>query len=315
MKKINKKANWQGTIVVILIAVLVLGLGVWTRGFGLFPEEEIVTEEKIEKQVAAAKAGDISSYKLSAEDNSDNPTRYAATAYVWNTATPTKLKGGGSLTLSATTATTIPSTTVGESLTAVAFDSTHYGIETVLDLKGESDEDTLKTLNASSTNEIFLFEDGTKEIGSPDLTIAAGATDTFDKWTYKANVADKGINLKGVCFGRNMTGDTSEIVSIKLDGFSTMTRPYRGRNTYTFCQQLPIAIYIEDYATEIFGSIKIEMSSGFTATRETVNMTLIDEAYFESIDGSIQLGIETDSPSPADVGLADVVIAFNITKG
>lgn len=312
MKLMNDKKGTNGLALtaIILIALVVVSIGgvyLWDR----FAPQEEETQVEAEIQAEALKTGDIASFKLSSEDNQDNPTRYAGTGYCWNTATPTKLKGGGSVTLSKTASTTIPSVTVNENLQCVAFSATHYGIVKDIKVEGESFEAVVSSRNISSSKEVRFEEDGSSDTGA--IAIPASSTDTFNLWAYKANVADKGFNLKKVCWGRE-ADNTSEIINVEFAGFTKASVPYELRNRGAYCGELATAVYIEDNNEEIFGAIKFTTSGSFTVPH-VGELTFIDEAYYESVDGSIKLGTQTDTDTPADVGITNPTTPLNITVG
>lgn len=265
----------------------------------------------VEKVAEASDKGKIASFKLSLLDNSDSPLRYAGTAYCYDVTKPKELIGGGSITTSATAGTTVSPVTMGQTIECIGFDSTHYGIKERSKIESESDQMIIDSLNASNTNEVTLWEDNQKET-SNSLTIAAGATDKFSQWSYKAAVSDKGFNVKEICFASNATSN-SEIDSIEVEGWTkTNTVPYAYRNSAGFCHILPAAKYIEDNNEEYFSGIKVKTSNAFSVIEE-VTAYLLDEGAYKSIDQSIQFGVEDDSTAPGDAGTTNANFKFNVT--
>jgi len=308
--KTNKQATMFANTMLVILVVAVIGIsGFMTDWFGLVTPE---AEEEVETATAiaeATKTGDIASFTLSAKDNADTPTRIATTGYCWNVDDPKNPKGGGSYSLSASAGTTIKPVTVNEKLECVAFDANQYGIKTPYTVQGESDELTVFTEKANTTHKFRIEEAGSVD-STATITIQAGATKTFNKFFYEANTKNAGLKIKMICVGRD-TANTTQMTNIEIGGLTSVSSvPYRHRNQGAFCSVLPTAKYIRDFAEEEFGAIKITTSGSFTVG-ERLNVTLIDEAYYASIDGSIQLGVETDATIPADVGAND--IAFNIT--
>ena len=102
---------------------------------------------------------------------------------------------------------------------------------------------------------------------------------------------------------------------MEMGGFTTSTViPFRLRNKADFCFDATSAEYVEDFNTKEYGNIKITMSSAFTVD-EYLNMSIIDEAYYEGISGEIKLGTQNDATSPADVGTGDAHLNFSIIVG
>jgi hypothetical protein len=314
MKMINSNKGTNGiaiTLLVILVALVAVIGGFTTNWYGLAPVAEEETQQQQQQQQQTQTTGKIATLKVSVFDNADTPNRYAGTAYCWDNSKPTELISGNSVSTSETAGTTVAPVNRYQDITCVAYDSSHYGVETPASLDLEANQLTLKTLNASTSKTIQFVEDGdTEAVGSIALTIAAGATDSYDSWTYKANTGDAGLNLKKVCVGSNSTN--SEIASIEMDGFTTSGIPYRLRNSHDFCFEKSSATYIENYETVPFSTIRITTSGSF-AIPETLNFSVIDEARYKSVDGSIKLGTQTDAPTPADVGVEDVFEYINVS--
>lgn len=311
----NKFTN--SMLAILVVTVVAVG-GVLIFGNPFQAEEEAPTgaEGAGSTAVPASESGKIASFKLSVKDSQDNPARYTGTGYCWDKTTPNTLIGGGSVSLSASAGTTVSPVNLNQELECIAFDSTHYGMKESKKVLLQADQLILSSLNATTAQSdltFLFFEDGSVESGHASITISASATDTFDRWQVKANVADKGFNLKQICLGSNSS--VSEITEISLAGLtSSSIIPYRYRNTMDFCFDLAEATYIEDFNTMDFGVIKITTGDAF-AFDELINVTLIDEAYYESVLGGIKLGTQADDPTPDDTGAVDIFTNFTVVKG
>jgi len=298
---------FTNTMLLTLVVLVGVGIGFVTNWFGLIPEPT----ETIEEISEISKAGELTSFKLSVKDDGDSPNRYAGTGYCWYLDEPTTLIGGGSTSLSATAGTSISPVVIGKTVRCVAFDSTHHGMPENKQIKTEGEQLILDSKNISSLVGIHFYEDNTKET-TPSLTIPQSGTKKFNKIVFEGNVSDAGLNMKELCFGSN--NSNSEVSSIEVGGLSTQSRiPYTLRNTHNFCFKWDNAVFLRDYDEIETGVVKITVTDSFTAT-ETINMTIIDEAYFESIDGSIKLDTQADDVTPDDVGSSYVSTSFTLIK-
>ena len=313
--KMNKKGSGTAFaiwLLVFVVAFLAVGIGYYTQWFGLVaPQTPAASGGSAPIQPSAT--GDIASFKISCLNNTASPARFAGTAYCWNSATPTLPKSGGSITTTATAGTAVSGVTRNENVGCACVDNTHYGSIKPYTVTKEADELSIPSLDASATNEIMLYQKG-QGATAQTLSVPAGTTATIDKWTYKAKATKAGFNLKEVCF--QPLNVTNEISNVVLEGFSPVATPYTLRNTHKYCQALPQAQFISDFSTATFGAIKITTTASMAAVAggaEVLNMSLIDENLFSSTTLAILTGVQTDTTTPTDVGLANPYVLINIS--
>lgn len=296
-KKGSAYANILLTIIVILGITAVVGIPM-----GWYEQEQTTPTG----HAPPSKVGDLTSFKLTVEDDGDNPTRYAGTGYCYDVSKPTTLISGGSVSLSASASTTVSPVTIGQTIECVAFDSSHQGVPERMTLKTEGEEMILSSKNITGTAgdwSFNIYEDGAKET-TKSLIVPAGTSDKFDKFILGSEATDTGFNLKEICLGSNST--SSEISSITLNGLTAQTRiPYSLRNSADFCFKYDSANFIRDFNELIVDTIKITTTASFTAP-ENVTGYFLDEAHFEKVAGGIGFDVQDDTVTPATTGATDI---------
>jgi len=297
----NKRANANVALWVLVVCVIA-GLGIGSYALFFMPKEEAPTGG----ESGDSKSGDLSSFKMSVEDDGDNPTRYAGTGYCYDVKTPNELIGGGSISLSASAGTTVSPVTIGNTYECIAFDSNHLGIAEKKTIKTEGEQLVLSSKNISGTATDWsfeIYEDGAKET-TKSITIPAGSTDKFDKFIVGSEASDTGFNFKEICIGSNSS--SSEISSIEMKGLSPQSAiPYSLRNSADFCFEYSSPQFIRDYADLTVEDLKITTTASFTHP-ENMTMYFLDEAPFEKVKGGIGYAVQDDTVTPATTGATDI---------
>lgn len=302
----NKKAKINGYgIAIILMLVVVTGLVSW---MALKPAPTGTTTT----------TGGLASFKISSIDSSSTNTRYAGTGYCWKANDPEKtLLGGGSITLSASAGTSVSSVNLGNTITCIAFDSTHYGIEKTVTIVEEGQELQLKTINSSaSAFSLTTYYAGDVE---DNASTSAGGSVVIDKVLLSASSDYVGFNAKTMCLVSN--NSNSELDSASVSGMIPRTGkfPQSVKNNASACfdfatEQMYGRLSSSDARPtnkEIIGNIQLDFSNQLTAT-EVFSIQLFDNADYVNTGTTISKGLETDATTPVDTGVGYVVGTFTV---
>jgi len=265
---------------------------------GVTPQPTVPTViETVEK-------GKSATVSLAAFDNqADSATQVALASglYVWKNGI---LVANGEA-LSSTTRTEVSAAT-GDSLTAIAFDSTYpYATETTIDVDQElvyKNLDTNKGISTSDLQVKFYYD------GDVVTSVTMGASEVIalDKITAKVNTANKAWNPGAICF--NVTTG-SNIDNIDIPSLTKISVPERIDDTFDWCFELPEGL-LSEWDTLTIESVEIKASS--TNPAENITVAFLDKAPFIKIDNTLGYGLEDDSSSPSDVGIADIYATLEI---
>ena len=74
---------------------------------------------------------------------------------------------------------------------------------------------------------------------------------------------------------------------------------------------LPSTVYVEDFANYEFGALRVKTTAS-SSVDELLNVTMIDESHYFGINKDVQVGVEDNSVTPVDVGVADLQFQIKI---
>jgi len=297
----NKKA--KGNLLIgILIALVAVGVGTFIY-FGVTSQTAITDPEQITEQTQASKEGEIVTFKAYAVNATHNnpSTRCAGTGYFWNKDEPTKLLGGGSVSLLATASTTVKPVTLGKTVVGTLFDSNAYSDEVEKFINSEGEEMKLKSYRITTAMTYRVEEDGAVET-SPTISLGANEEDAFNKFVVSQTTADSQARLKMITFQSNESTANTNIQDMKVTGLTGVPCPISLKASH-FCFEWDELQILDEFDEIETGSVTlVGSSSGCHARGEEITVTYVDEQAYVSVDGSIKYGVEDDSPSHSDVG-------------
>jgi len=211
------------------------------------------------------------------------------------------------LAMSSSTSTSVDELLVGETVQAVAFDSTYYGVMKEITIANERPADSLTEYNIATAGSMDVYFDDEDGItGTSDtvgnLTLSGSASGSIDEIKYKNNDDDDVYFVKGICFDTVAQTNISTI-SMTDSKWTSADEPQRLKSTCDYFFELSSAVKLMDYETFKTGSIEITADSDNPA--ETITGYFVDENYFQSTDLTLKVGYELDSSAHTDVGMAD----------
>lgn len=177
----------------------------------------------------------------------------------------------------------------------------------------ESPTAEVKIYTISRDMKIVLYDkdDNSLNIGSANLSLSGGQTDTFKKLRVEANSSNAGFNWCGVYIdlAANTNVSTaafadSSAVSFENNGLSG-TLPLSRTTNDDFNWKLSTPVMVVEWKYYDTGSLSIE-ATGNDVLTEAYTLYAVDCAYFYSAqDSEVLIGPEDDQTAPTDVGARD----------
>ncbi len=320
----NKKGQaWIGISVVILLAVAVIGGGLY-----LYTSSEKTTESVVQQTAQefaqASQSGKVASFGVYVRDISDNDvnTKKVVPIYCQRADGTFAIDG----TSSSSSAETTGKTTIGDTITCWAFNSTYQTSEpAVLKIIKEVDSLVIDTYRLHAQKASMDFYDDTLTVAdlyAVNLSVSAGGSDSFSKLRLKNNVTDTILPVGGfyldVTEGTNISNiDMSG--SVSLSGMdksstqlvvSTLSSAVTGRKAkwdYVFefdddsAKAGNQALLLEEHDYLETGAVIVESSVGCTAGIEagtSIIPYVFTKGYFrETKNSGVAYGHETDASS------------------
>lgn len=304
----------MNTFVIVLLAILVVtAVGTSLVMTGVVQMTAIGDDDVVDVPVGVT--GESAIVSFTGYDEAGTKTQVAGTLYV------NRKDADGLFTVSKESATAMSSSAstdvdgllVGESIQAIAFDSTYYGVLRELEVINKRPSESLTEYKIASTGSLTIYaedEDGTS--GTSDtrgnLTLAGDSTGSVDSMNLKNDDNDKVFNVKGICFDVVTATNISDITMSSK--WTDATTPKRLKSTCDYFFELSSAEMIFDFDT--FKSDSIEITSDADNPSETITGYFVDYTYFQSEDLTIQEGYERDNSANTDVGCSDKVFYIGV---
>jgi len=211
--------------------------------------------------------------------------------------------------------------TVGDTATLWAFNNTWYSkgpVDKYLATQQETVD--LEVYAVTDDLDMTLYNsDGTAltEGSNANISIAAGATDYFEKFKIKQNVSNRAFNFLGIFADLDTETNISAITIGAMD--TTLAETTTGLKRVTtddYIWQVSTPVMLLEYDSIVVGPITITgdgdgCSAGTSTTADDVTLYVFDGNYYFSTKGAeVKFGGETDAVSPADVGASDQSYTF-----
>ena len=341
----NKKGKATGMGIFLVLAILVviglLGTGVY---YGIVKQTQVQAPTPLPSDAtqqaqtsALLNLGKSASLSVKAVDEQFQGTtkrNVGVNLYVWKSASPNSLiEKNKAMSSVAGTYTSITGLTVGEKISADAYNNSFYSrgvrdklVSTeneVFDIPVDLISTNLKVrVSDSDTGGVTWSND---VIGSVNATIAQNAESDLDKLSIKNNGTDAVFNFGALAFDLDSNDNNVTIQSVpSLTRGTRLSRLKGARGQDIFVGLHPDLKgragipdgYLLESQEIVFNSIKIKVDASATG-KQLITIRVIDKQKFESVAGatagSIQEGLEDDSTSETDVGAPDyATFGFNV---
>ena len=341
MRKQNKKGQATVGWLLALVGIAFLGIFVWVAvQQGLFSKPEAGVGQSVTTQTAtqvaqATKSGDIATVGVYVRNLADDDTnRKIPIATYCVDSTGTFVIDG---TTSSQTAEITGKTSIGETITCYAFDSSHQTLEPeVITVDGEYEHVIVDAYNVSLGGELTYYTEtlsvSTNNVDyGTNISVPASSTATLNKMRYKNNETNKWQPVGGFYFNALAN---STITKVKLNSPLTISGNSENSGADIVASTLPINVIARkqlwDFAFELdddsatagnqvvilegndyldTGTVEVSADgSGCSATggaglfSDVINGYRFMKGYYrEAVGDGIGYGHETDALTPARV--------------
>lgn len=304
----SKFNSFMLTSVFVILIIALVGGGYW-----LFTQQdEESTTQTIQQIATESNKGDLALAQIIVYDREASNQNTVATVPVYVYSGTTFARDG---TASSTTRVS-QKVTRGESYSYVAFNGSYYGdIRRNVVINADNDDVDLEAhAICRSGLDIKLYDESLKT-DRPNITgVGANQKGSMEKMRVDHNDSNCAYNLAGFYFD---TVSTSNISNIELSGkdsaiSSSNIGIERVKEYDDYVFELNTPVMMEDGDTYDTGKITVE-ADGDGCAAELVTVYAFDKAHSRSQTagkGILENVIESDAPSPADVGGADFSDSF-----
>ena len=324
-KEVLIKMASKGVYAILVIALLLIGgiggtMVYYSRQTAMQTSVEDKTPAEISVESNAGTLTQVKARTIDVEDASQS--QVASTLYCWNKANPKVLISNGATTsATAGTDTTVSPVTIGSTIVCTAFDSTYYGdvVEKVIETEGELIVVPVHAITSSLYIELnyqSTYATGGYTLNASGMT--ANAVFTFAQMKVKNNNTYSAFNLKGFAFDKVASSNVTDLV---LGGsvVESSEKITRLSDTADWRFDLSEAKLMRQYDELVFPSLVVEADGNGCddAGADIITIRVFDEQQFKSaVSGTdaVLKGVETNAPSPADVGSSDYLMAFRCSK-
>jgi len=301
-KKRRAKVSFLTIFLVLGISALLIGGGFFMFG-GKVAQTSLLTGKVTAEETSgniATNLGVATNLKTVVFEKEAVPdTQVGMRVHYWVIDGTTRSYRNGITTASGTTDL---ATTVGMKMDMIPFNTTYpYGdkVEGMLVDKENKPQNLYVHLGAINFTTVF-YKNG---VNVTSLTVGAGETADLDRVEFKNADDYSMIRVKGFALG---LPDATNVSEIKIGGMSEAgSLPKRIKDAgYDLFYTIDAGVQ-ELHGFDKFVSGAIQIKSDGDDVSETMTYTWVDEAPFINEANELSYGVQDDTSSHADVGLAD----------